>query len=92
MDAKSRDLALLATLSLFRAVFAWGGGSRCFWLGLFCARCSRDSRCGLYAAALTWARHLAKPLALRFDGGGRCPKNPLTCVCLRLSSLAFLTR
>src|SRR5262245_32796017 len=32
-----------------------GGRSRCFWLGLFCARCSRDCRRSLSAAALTWA-------------------------------------
>jgi len=43
MDAKSRDLALLAFLSLFCAI-CLGGGSRRFWLGVFCARCSRDCR------------------------------------------------
>jgi hypothetical protein len=29
------------------------GGSRHFWLGLFCARCSWHSRRSLWAAALT---------------------------------------
>src|SRR5262249_189495 len=31
-----------------------GGGSRHFWLGVFCPRYSRDARRGLWAAALTW--------------------------------------
>ena len=39
-----------------------GGRSRRFWLGVFCARCSRDAWRGLQAAALTWAS---------YDCGGR---------------------
>src|SRR5215472_10094602 len=30
------------------------GGSRHFWLGIFCPRYSRNARRGLWAAALTW--------------------------------------
>jgi hypothetical protein len=52
MDAKTRELALLAALSLFCAVFAWAGDRDFFNSIFFCARCSRDSRRGLWAAAL----------------------------------------
>src|SRR5262245_49605066 len=43
-----------------------GGGSRHFWLGVFCPRYSRDARRGLWAAALT-ATPKKKP---RFPAGG----------------------
>jgi hypothetical protein len=41
MDAKTRDLALLAALSLFCAGVAWIIGSPCFGFGPFRARRSR---------------------------------------------------
>src|SRR5262249_22171209 len=38
-----------------------GGGSRHFWLGVFCPRYSRYARCGLWAAALTSATQRKAP-------------------------------
>ena len=38
-----------------------GGGSRHFWLGVFCPRYSRDARRGLWAAALTSATQRKAP-------------------------------
>jgi hypothetical protein len=51
MDAKARDLALLAALSLFCAMATWAGDRDI--LGLFCARSSRDLGRSPAAPALT---------------------------------------
>jgi len=40
-----------------------GGGSSCFWLGLFRARCSRDSRRSFEAPALTWTKTISRSSA-----------------------------
>src|SRR5499427_7127480 len=42
-----------------------GGGSRHFWLGVFCPRYSRDARRGLWAAALTWTKTISRSGAPR---------------------------
>src|SRR5262249_16547333 len=42
-----------------------GGGSRHFWLGVFCPRYSRNARRGLWAAALTWTKTISRPSAPR---------------------------
>jgi hypothetical protein len=48
-----------------------GGGSRSFWLDLFCARCSRHSRRSLWAATLTAATQKGKSPAKRAEHGLR---------------------
>src|SRR5262245_49643912 len=54
-------------------ILCLGGGSRRFWLDVFCPRCSRDARRGLWAAALT-AAPKKQP---RFPaGGGACGRIP----------------
>jgi hypothetical protein len=56
MDAKALDLALLAALSVLCAMLARAGDRDVVWLALFCARCSRDCRRSLWAAALKATR------------------------------------
>src|SRR5215471_13993400 len=54
-----------------------GGGSRHFWLGVFCPRYSRNARCGLWAAALTWTKTTSRSSAPQL------PARPASGACAR---------
>ena len=67
MDAKTRNLALLAGLSLFCAgVAGISGNFVCFELGLYRARCGRRSRHSRKALGLTWTKITSRSSAPQF--------------------------
>ena len=63
-----------------------GGGSRHFWLGVFCPRYSRNARRGLWAAGLKWTSYSSN--ARRLPACPASGARTTTTCCVRAKSLA----
>src|SRR5262249_30354959 len=64
-----------------------GGGSRHFWLDVFCPRYRRDARCSLWAAALTWTKTISRSSAPR-PRARPASGATMTVTCLRMAKLS----
>src|SRR5262249_30192589 len=64
------------------------GGSRHFWLGVFCPRYSRNARRGLWAAALTWTKTISRSSAPRPRACLASGARTTTTCCVRARSSA----
>src|SRR5215467_15691461 len=60
-----------------------GGGSRHFWLDVFCPRYRRDARRSLWAAALTWTKTISRSNAPRLPARQASAAKTTTTCCVR---------